>query len=623
MIALKKIAKYDNFYLEDSATLKEAMYKMRENRDGSVIFVKEEIPVAILTESDIVNALGEKIDLNNPALLSATTTVITANENRPIEFAFSFLSEHNIRRIVLVNDEGRFAGVVRQEDLFDYLEEDVYKVDLKISDIIKTPQNILTLNSNETLYSALRLMKTYHIGSVVIMREGLLVGILTEKDILKLTYLEIDMHEPIVTHMSSPVVTVSKDDLVTGTITLMKSKKIRRILVTDVGENIIAILTNRDILKHIKGNYSRILQIKIRHAQEIMDLLPEAIVEVFESDNRQVIHWMNRRAKILFGESLIDKEVLELFNKQDWSDINHAMHSTSSIINRRVHIGEQNFEVSGTLSKNLNNRYIKLIFKDVTEHIETKRKLQLEIEKQIEKRLENEYLLMQQSKLATMGEMIGHIAHQWRQPLAQLGGIFMNLDSAYEFDELTKAYFKERVKNGNALIKYMSHTIEDFRHFFEPNRSKKCFDLETYIHNAINIIHASLTYHHIMLEVIFPKEPITISGYPSEFSQVILNLLDNAKDVLLAREIKDPKIVIETTYSDEVVTVCVSDNAGGIDDPILEKIFDIYFTTKKEQGGSGLGLYMSKLIIESKLLGKIYALNGSEGAQIFIKIEKE
>jgi CBS domain-containing protein/signal transduction histidine kinase len=622
MITLKDISNSKHFSIDHHCSLKEAMNEMRQNADGCVVLVKKNKPVAILTESDIVNRLGSVADLKEKAYDFATKSVISANENRPIEFAFNFLSEHDIRRVVLVDDSGKFSGVVLQEDLFSYLEEDVYKVDLKIVDIIKTNQQMVTVKEEDTLYDALKLMKKYHIGSIIVMDDRTFIGILTEKDILKLTYHEVDMQDQIGLYMSKPVISVSRDRLVTDVIELMKTRKIRRILVTDENEQLKAILTNRDILKHVKGNYSRILQIKIKHAQEIMDFLPEAIIEVFVNDSMQIIHWMNKKAKDFFGENLIDKELTTIFSKKDWENIYNYFKTTSSIVDKKVSIGDKNFEISGTLSKNLNNRYIKLIFKDITAHVTTEKKLQSEIDKQMKKRMENEYLLMQQSKLATMGEMIGHIAHQWRQPLAQLGGIFMNIDAAVEFDELTPKYINKKMKKGNELIKYMSHTIDDFRHFFEPNHSKKQFDLAQYIQSAINIIQASLTYYHIELEVITAKEPIFIDGYPSEFAQVILNLLDNAKDVLLEREIKQPKIIIETIVDDTFVYVKVKDNGGGIDDKIIDNIFDIYFTTKAKTGGSGLGLYMSKLIIESKNMGKIDVFNDTDGAVFSIRLQK-
>ena len=196
----------------------------------------------------------------------------------------------------------------------------------------------------------------------------------------------------------------------------------------------------------------------------------------------------------------------------------------------------------------------------------------------------------------------------------------MNLDAAYEFDELNKDYLQDKVKNGNDLIKYMSNTIEDFRNFFMPNDIKEVFDLNQYIQSACNIIQATLSYHHIKLEVVSPKEPVLVSGYPSEFSQVIFNLLNNSKDILLERATPSPKITIEIKLDADHVVICVKDNGGGIDKSIINRIFEIYFSTKINDGGSGLGLYISKIIIENKFFGDLYVLNGEEGAEFFIKL---
>ncbi|CAA6810251.1 MAG: Histidine kinase [uncultured Sulfurovum sp.] len=375
MSSLKEIAVYDNFFIDYKSSLKEAITKMNLNTNGSVVLLKETFPVAMLTQSDILKALGGKSDLEMNIYHYGTQVLVSVDENSPIEFAVKLFSEHNIRRIVLLNNKKEFAGLVLQEQLFKHMGEAIYKVNL-----------------------------------------------------------------------------------------------------------------------------------------------------------------------------------------QD------------------------------------------------------------EVDKQLEKRLENEYLLMQQSKLATMGEMIGHIAHQWRQPLAQLGGIFMNLDAAYAHEDLSPIYLEERIKKGNELIKYMSQTIDDFRHFFAPNETKKHFDIEVYTRSAINIIQASLTYSHIELKLIAPQKPLFVMGYPSEFSQVILNLLDNAKDVFLERKTKQPKIVVHIKTIKNKVLVTITDNAGGIDEAIIDKIFDIYFSTKRAKGGSGLGLYMSKLIIEHKKMGTLKASNTNKGAIFSISL---
>lgn len=567
-----------------------------------------------MTESDLVNALGSGVDFNLSAHHLASKNLVTLNENRPIDAAFDTLSEYGVRRIILVDNENLFKGIVFQEDLFDYLEEDVYKVDLRISHIIKPHQKLFTLHVSARLHDALALMKREHIGSVIVVDESTFVGIVTEKDILRLTCNEVDLNENIELYMTSPLVSIDKEALVTDAIDTMRSKGIRRLIVHDSQKNLTALLTNRDILKHIKGNYTRILQIKIKHAQEIMNFLPEAIIEVVETEGYFMIHWMNHKAKEFFGSELLDQSIETIIAPDKLKNIMDKIEKHLSIENIPLSIGTRSYELSGSLSKNLNNRYIKLIFKDVSKHEQTKKELKEEIDKQIEKRLEHEYLLMQQSKLATMGEMIGHIAHQWRQPLAELGGIFMNLDAANKFGEINEEYLNQRIRSGNELLKHMSHTIDDFRHFFEPNRTKASFELETYIENAINIIRASLTFHHISLECHYPENEVTVLGYPSEFSQVILNILANAKDVFLERQTKHPKIFLHVKVDANVVRIEIEDNAGGIAQEIIKDIFEIYFTTKSDNKGTGLGLYMSRLIIESKLNGTLSVFNSDKGA---------
>lgn len=622
MNSLKKIANEGIFSVDSSVCIKDAMTIMHKNKNGCVVLTKDSKPIAIITESDVVNALKIHIDLSKEALSIATKKVITTNENRPIEYAFDLLIQHNIRRLVLVDTNGTYKGIVLQKDLFEYLEEDVYKIDLKVSDILKTNYEVQVVNADNTIKEAVSIMQEYHIGSVLVMEKNKCVGILTEKDILKLTLFEMDLSQRVVTCMSSPIISVKDNTLVTNVIDLMKLQSIRRVVVLSEKNELIGVLTNRDILKHIKGNYTRILQNKIKHAQEIMDFLPEPIIEIFYSKNEEVVYWMNVQAKNVFGD-LIEKDVVNLFRQKEWNEIKKVLLENKKLKSKTIEINNSIYELSGTISKNVNTNFIKLIFKDVTNHEEEKLKLQNLVDNEIKRRMDSEYLLMQQAKLATMGEMIGHIAHQWRQPLAQLGGILMNLESAYAFDELNEKYLNEKILHGNDLLKYMSNTIEDFRNFFEPNREKEVFDLSEYIINAINIINASLTYHHINLDFQKTEDPINIVGFPSEFSQVILNILANAQDVLVQEKIKDPFINISLRQSKEKVYIDIEDNGGGIDLSVIDKIFDIYFTTKSKKEGTGLGLYISKLIIETKLAGHISVSNSKQGAIFTIELTKD
>ncbi len=616
MVLLSKIISKKDFIVSKDANLEETLEIMKRNKNGAAIFIDESKPIGIITESNIVKALKKSVNLKQKAIDFATKKLITSHYQRPIEYAFEMVNEHNIRRIILLDDEKKYIGVVLQEDLFNYIEDDVYKVDLKISHIIKKKQQLITIEQNRTIKEALELMQSNDIGSIIVLERESHIGIITEKDIVNITYNRVDLSSQLTDYISKPLIMVDAEVSVLDAIKLMKEKNIRR-LVVQTDSRAAAILTNRDILKELKGNYSRILQSKLNHAKEIMDYIPESIIEVYLSEKQNIIHWMNKKAFNTFGNSYIDRNIAELFAEDEWETIINVLKNSKAVENRRILINEQVYEVSGTK----NGNYVKLVLKDISRHEEDKVLLQKEVYKEMNRRVENEYLLMQQSKLATMGEMIGHIAHQWRQPLSQLGGVFMNLQAASEFNNLKHNEVVQKVKEGNKLLKYMSETIEDFRNFFEPNKVKEKFELKPYIENAVNLIAASLSYHHIEVKLEDFDEEIYVNGFASEFSQVALNILNNAKDALVSNSVTNPEIIIRCKKSDEYVKIVFEDNAGGIEQSILDKIFDLYFTTKKERQGSGLGLYMSRLIISSKMDGTIEASNGERGALFSIKLK--
>ena len=619
MNTLASIAHRDGFSLSHSATLSEAMACMLQNKNGSVVLLKDNAPVGILTEGMVLDLLEQEIDFAQAVLPFSKQPVITANAKRPVEYAFDLIVTNNIRRLVLTDASGYYVGMVLQDDLFAFLEEDVYKVDLKVADILsgEMPQVVL-LSVQKTLHDALHLMRHMKVGSVLIEDKGDVKGIITEKDILSAGYQHKDLQQSVTLLMSSPVLSASVDDAITAVIVRMKEYGVRRVLVYDRGGKAHAVLTSRDIFKHIKGNVARMLEIKLRHAKEIMDLLPHAIIEIYDVPNQQAIHWINRKAREQFGEEILEHAPEELFGAA-WHGLYKSLISEGMIESFPVVMQGRNFEFSGTLSKNINSRYIKLIAKDVTGHEAIKQQLRDEVAEESKLRREQEYLMMQQSRLASMGEMIGYIAHQWRQPLAQIGGIFMNLESAYTFGELDEAYLQKSIDRGNEMIKYMSRTIDDFRLFFTPSEEKKNFDVISALQQAINIVSAGLNYHHI--EVIMDKQEgeYRAKGSANEFAQVILALLNNAKDALAQSEHSKRVIHISLTRENNMIVLLFCDNGGGIKPDIISKIFHSYVSTKYESGGTGIGLYMSQLIMEQKMQGTIDAYNNEEGACFILK----
>ena len=237
----------------------------------------------------------------------------------------------------------------------------------------------------------------------------------------------------------------------------------------------------------------------------------------------------------------------------------------------------------------------------------------------LEELREKDHLLMYQSRLAAMGEMIGNIAHQWRQPLNTLGLAVQDLSLSYELGEFTKELLDSRVDKAMEVINHMSRTIDDFRNFFRPDKQQEPFRVSRVIDNTLSLIGGSFRSLHIRVEVETGTDPVVI-GYPNEFSQVLLTILNNARDALSERAPDEPVIRIALHEEQGVTIVTIRDNAGGIPEQILDKIFDPYFTTKGPEQGTGLGLFMAKTIIESNMGGRLTVANSEDGAEFRIEV---
>ena len=226
-------------------------------------------------------------------------------------------------------------------------------------------------------------------------------------------------------------------------------------------------------------------------------------------------------------------------------------------------------------------------------------------------------LLLNQNKLASMGEMIGNIAHQWKQPLAQLSFILVNIELNSNRGKLTESKLKEKIDEANAQISFMSNTIDDFRNFFSSGKPQVEYDIKDVIALAKQLLSATLEKNRIKLDIDI-KNNFRLAGYPNEITQALVNIINNAKDALVERKIKNPQISVQTFLKNSSKIVTIQDNAGGIDSTPIDKIFEPYFTTKFSNSGTGIGLYMTKMIIEKNNNGKISVKNLHNGASFTI-----
>ncbi len=287
--------------------------------------------------------------------------------------------------------------------------------------------------------------------------------------------------------------------------------------------------------------------------------------------------------------------------------------------------------------------YTSILLKRVETHLKLKilnDNLQKEVNEKIEKIRLKDQMLFQQAKMASMGEMIANIAHQWRQPLGSINSTIIGVQSKLaikKFDLNTPKgqkecmdYINEKLSNIEGYTQHLSHTIDDFRNFFKPNKDKTTFFISELIETSINLLSAN--FQNSDIQIITHINEAKIHTLENELLQVIINLLNNAKDALLKVEAHPCKVIfIHTKVENNTLHICVKDGAGGIEPEIMDKIFEPYFTTKHQSHGTGIGLYMSKEIIEKHLHGSITCTNISfshknmtcKGAEFLITIPLE
>ena len=244
-----------------------------------------------------------------------------------------------------------------------------------------------------------------------------------------------------------------------------------------------------------------------------------------------------------------------------------------------------------------------------------------EFELLYEQKIQQELGLQEQSKMASMGEMIGNIAHQWRQPLSVIGSLTNNLQLKKILGTLTDDKLDDSLKGIEDSVQYLSQTIDTFRDFIKEKKELKEVILQERIDIVLNIINATLKSSYIELKNnIDYSNPIKITFVVGELSQVLINILNNAKDILVERDIENAWIKLDLQIQEDKVVITVEDNGGGMPDDVLPKIFDPYFTTKHESQGTGLGLHMSYKMVVDGLKGKLYAKNTTNGAKFFIEL---
>jgi C4-dicarboxylate-specific signal transduction histidine kinase len=243
--------------------------------------------------------------------------------------------------------------------------------------------------------------------------------------------------------------------------------------------------------------------------------------------------------------------------------------------------------------------------------------LETRVAQAVDELLQKDRMLITQGRLAAMGEMINNIAHQWRQPLNALGVVIQQTPLCYDTGQFSREFLEENTVKAMQLIQHMSRTIEDFRNFFRSDKEMTSFHVNQVIRQTVSLIEESFKARQISIAFHTESDPM-ITGYSNEYAQVLLNIFMNARDALVEGNVDDPLISIHAFADRGKTVVTITDNAGGIAEEFMDKLFEPYFTTKGPDKGTGIGLFMSKTIIEKNMGGRLTVRNIGKGAEFRI-----
>lgn len=365
-----------------------------------------------------------------------------------------------------------------------------------------------------------------------------------------------------------------------------------------------ALFIFRPAIKKIEEYMKQLFDEKM-FEEAIVNSSPVAIIAV---DEEMKVNVFNQNAKKIFGfekEEMRDKNSLKNIIPEKYYEA-HLKGFTNFIKSGILKHDNKPLELEG---KRKNGEIFPIRVSFGTTTLNDKKIVIANIEDiQLEK--EKDKILLQQSRIAALGEMIGNIAHQWRQPLNAIKIVASGLKMRKKTGLLKMEDIDKDIEKIMNYTDYLSQTIDDFRNFFKQDKTKEKFNVLDVAKRALSLVEASYEHHNIKTVFEYDQNmEYFYVGYPNELAQVFLNILNNAKDVLIEKNIKDKVVKISLAQTKEKLVVEICDNGGGVEDSIMVKIFDPYFTTKHKAQGTGMGLYMSKQIIEKHFHGFLSVRN--------------
>ncbi|MEA2050154.1 MAG: CBS domain-containing protein [Campylobacterota bacterium] len=609
---LKDFIQQTNDTVTNQATLQEVIDKMSNDRLHHVVIIEDNKPIGMITERDVVRFFSKKIDFNALAITHATIDIITLHHTRMVQYALSMMLSNNIRKILVINQEDNYLGCVEQEDLIYSLEEKIHEKDLKLHELTNSGNKAVLINENSTLKYALDMMTANKLTSLLVTQDEKAVGIISESDIIKLAQKNINQNELIKYFMHAPIIQIEEYKTAEDMISLMHKNKVRKVVVYNTRDDYYCTLSSKDIASIIRGNYTKLLETKFVDTRDTFNALSEYVIELIDIGQEQVIFWTNSTTKANFNIRL-DDNITKLISKDVWEKLFDKLLSTY-ILYETIEIQGRYYQIKGHYGTMTDDKIIKLFLNDVTKI--------MELTKQLEK--ENslkDKLLYDQAKMVQMGEMIGNIAHQWRQPLSVITTTASGISVQKEYDMFKEDELVGKMNHIVDNANYLSDTIDTFRNFLKEKKEFKELILQDSIKKAFLLTNATLKNYQIKIyDNIDYSKDTKISMVVGELEQVIINIVNNAKDILVENNIDNRWIKIDLQEDVDNIKVSIEDNGGGIPDVVLPNIFNEYYTTKTKTHGTGLGLYMSSKIVKESLGGKLNVENTKNGAKFTITL---
>ncbi len=365
--------------IEDSincdVTLQEVLDFMIKNRTKHTVLLKAKKPVGIITERDILFLYAKHENLNLKAFDFANKRLITSKQSRKIDYVLGLMLNHNVRRVLVLDKEDNYVGCIIQEKIIFQFEQDLFKTNIKAKELIKNSSKAIHVQKEVNIQNVIDLMTKKNIGSVLIFDKNEPIGILTESDVINLAQKHIEANLNIQDFMNKNLICFDEEELLFDVVNKMKENEIRRAIIFNKKEKEYFVITSKDILNNIKGNYNLFLESKLKDVKNTFNSLNEAVIELFDNDDEQIIYWFNKKASDLFDIE-IDKNITTIIPPSKWEDIYQKIKTNTFNDNEIFEIKDNQFQLTVLNTVLLENSIIKLLFTNITEIVNKNKEIE-------------------------------------------------------------------------------------------------------------------------------------------------------------------------------------------------------------------------------------------------------